>query len=107
MTHSALLDGTAIPRSSIESFRHASIDVSLKDLRTVSRRVTGFSAPYHNELQLLERIYYKGKNQHRSALFWRKVLEIRRFGTRIREMNFSMFVEDLHYAFYETEDRNK
>ena len=107
MSRFALLGCTTIPRSSIESFHHASIDLSLKDLKTVARRVTGFSSPFRNELQLLERIYYKGKNQHRSALFWHKVLEIRRLGARISETNFSGFVEDLHYTFYATEDRNK
>jgi nucleolus and neural progenitor protein len=97
----------AVLRSSIESVHHTSIDLFLKELRHVSRRATAFSTPYHNELQLLERIYYKGKNQHRSALFWRKVLEIRRLGIRINEMNFFGFVEDLRYAFYGAEDRSK
>ncbi|KAF8507240.1 hypothetical protein JB92DRAFT_2735747 [Gautieria morchelliformis] len=96
----------AVLRGSIGSVHHASIDVSLKELRHVSRRATAFSTPYHNELQLLERIYYKGKNQHRSALFWRKVLEMRRLGIRIGQMNFPGLVEDLRYAFYGTEDRS-
>jgi len=35
------------------------------------------------EWQILERLYYKGKNQHRSALFWRHVGEVRRILKRM------------------------
>lgn len=96
-----------IPRNTIENIHCASIDVSLKDLRHISRRATAFSIPFLNELQILERIYYKGKNQHRSAIYWRKVSEIRRFGMRIRELDFPGLVEDLRYTFYGTKDKTK
>lgn len=108
MTHSFTpLSYATIPRSAIERLHYTSIDMSLKDLRQASRRVTAFSTPYQNELRLLERIYYKGKNQHRSALFWRKASEILRLSKRIHEVNFLGFVEELRYAFYGVEDRNK
>ncbi|KAF8590559.1 hypothetical protein K439DRAFT_1300817, partial [Ramaria rubella] len=92
------------PRCSIEFSRHSSIDISLKDFRNVAQRTLTFSTSFSNELQLLNRIFYKGKNQHRSAIFWRKIQEVRRLGTRIKELNIPRLVEDWRYAFY-TEDR--
>ena len=38
---------------------------------------------------MLERLYYKGKNQHRTALFWQRVAEMRKFGERVDEWTMS------------------
>jgi len=81
------------------------VDSSLKDLRNVSQRITAFLTPFAEELQVLERLYYKGKNQHSLALFWRKVPEMRRFGRRIASLPLSEGIEALRYAFYSEEEK--
>ena len=86
---------------------HAQIDVSLKELRTVSRRLGAFATPYADELRVLERIYYKGKHQHRAALFWRKVAEVRRLGARIAETAIPELVDGVRHSCYGAEGRSE
>jgi hypothetical protein len=62
---------------------HASIDSILKDLKSCSRRLQVVFSAYHDELQILQRLYYKGKNQHRPALFWKRAAEMKRYGERL------------------------
>src|SRR6266436_1779555 len=76
------------PRASIDPSSYPSIDSVLKELKSCSRRLqTTFSA-YHDELQILERLFYKGKNQHRSALFWKRAAEMKRYGERLDALGF-------------------
>ena len=51
-------------------------------------------------MRVLERLYYKGVNQHRSALFWRKVKEVRRLGKRVLEVGLGGLLDDSRYSFY-------
>ena len=51
-------------------------------------------------MRVLERLYYKGVNQHRNALFWRKVKEVRRLGKRVLEVRLGGLLDDLRYSFY-------
>jgi hypothetical protein len=37
------------------------------------------------ELALLDRVVYKNQSQHRLARFWRKVVEVRRIGGKVKE----------------------
>jgi hypothetical protein len=53
-----------------------------------------------NEAQVLERLYYKGKNQHRGALFWRRVGETRRYSARLGGIHIDDVVEILRYSFF-------
>lgn len=87
-------------RSALDASTYVKIDVVLKDLRTYSRRLTVVASSIKDELQLLERLYYKGRNQHRAALFWRKVAEMRRFGQRVSEMQLPSLTESLRYSFF-------
>jgi len=48
----------------------------------------------------LHQLYYKGKNQHRAALFWRRVVEMRRYGDRVQELDLPSLVDSLRYSFF-------
>ena len=87
-------------RSDIPQAIHGTIDVALKSLRSYARQVTPVELSLSDELRILERLYYKSVNQHRSALFFQKVEEVRRMGNRILEVNIGGMIEDLRYAFY-------
>jgi hypothetical protein len=95
---------TTISRESLSVSHHTTVDTSLKDLKIVHRCLQETIAAFSTELQLLERIYYKGKNQHRAALFWRKVIEIRRLCSRISCLEVVEVIEELRYTFYDTQD---
>lgn len=75
------------PRNSLAIHHHSTIDSCLKTLRTTVRNVSAFEEALAEEAQILERLYYKSKNQHRSALFWRHVCEIRRICGRIMTLD--------------------
>ncbi|KAI0374813.1 hypothetical protein BV20DRAFT_960994 [Pilatotrama ljubarskyi] len=88
------------PRVSVDSAVSPTIDAVLKQLKTCSRRLQAALACHRTELQVLERLYYKGKNQHRTALFWQRVAEMRKFGGRVDEMHMDDVVESLRLAFW-------
>lgn len=71
------------PRSSLDSRIHSTVDGVLKEYKAASRQLQKISASFRLELELLDRLFYKNKNQHKSALFWRKVTEMRRFGHKL------------------------
>ncbi|KLO06726.1 hypothetical protein SCHPADRAFT_837640 [Schizopora paradoxa] len=87
-------------RADIDVSFYGRVDAALKDLRTCSRQIGPVLLSMEDELRILDRLYYKGKNQHRLAKFWKKVEEMRRFGKRIVEMQLSARMDDLRYAFY-------
>ncbi|PAV23221.1 hypothetical protein PNOK_0028900 [Pyrrhoderma noxium] len=87
-------------RSDIPQAIHGTVDVVLKSLRSYARQITPVELSLSDELRILERLYYKSVNQHRSALFFQKVEEVRRTGNRILEVNIGGMIEDLRYAFY-------
>lgn len=76
----------------------------LKDLRSCAQRLAPLLSALEDEMRILERLYYKGRNQHRSALFWRKVEEMRRYGKRILELQSFEQVDSLRYSFYVGDD---
>ncbi|TFK42622.1 hypothetical protein BDQ12DRAFT_676510 [Crucibulum laeve] len=94
------LSFTSQPRSALPQHLHGEIDLFLKDLKIDTRRLQSVVAAHTDESQILERIYYKGKNQHRSALFWRRVAEIRRYCDSLRNVNISAVVNRLRYCFF-------
>lgn len=65
----------------------------------VRRAQTAFSL-HADEVAILERLFYKGKNQHRSSLFWQRVSEMRRYGHRLQEMRTCDLSEALRISFY-------
>ena len=76
------------------------VDAVLKDLRTCSRQLSTSQPCLSDEMRVLERLYYKGVNQHRSAKFWKRVQDIRKCCKRITEVDLLSFVDNLRYAFY-------
>ena len=76
----------------------------LKDLRSCAQRLAPLLSALEDEMRILERLYYKGRNQHRSASFWRKVEEMRRYGKRILELQSFEQVDSLRYSFYVGDD---
>lgn len=80
-------------RASLENSSYSTVDGILKDLKACSRRLQAALASYQDEMKVLERLYYRSKNQHRAALFFKRISEIRRYGWRLLEVN---MVEDVH-----------
>ncbi len=89
-----------LPRHSLDSEHHPVIDAALKQLKACSRRLQAALDSHRTELQVLERLYYKGKNQHRTALFWQRVAELRKFGERVDEMHMDEVVENIRLSFW-------
>ncbi|KAG1756828.1 uncharacterized protein EDB91DRAFT_1241873 [Suillus paluster] len=88
------------PRASLENSSHSTVDGILKDLKAYARRLQAALATYQDEMQVLERLYYRSKNQHRVALFFKRVSEIRRYGWRLLEANMPEDVHLLRASFY-------
>ncbi|KAJ7470720.1 hypothetical protein FB451DRAFT_349692 [Mycena latifolia] len=87
-------------KASLEPNLHPNIDAALKDLKICARRLQPVLATFSDELQILHRLYYKGKNQHRPALFWRRVAEMRRYADRVEELSLLSLVDSLRYSFF-------
>ncbi|KAI0807095.1 hypothetical protein C8Q74DRAFT_1362639 [Fomes fomentarius] len=88
------------PRTSLQTEKRPAVDAVLKQLRACSRRLQAVLSSCRTELQVLERLYYKGKNQHRTALFWQRVAEMRKLGERVDEMHIDDVVESLRLSFW-------
>ncbi|KAL0071444.1 hypothetical protein AAF712_001301 [Marasmius tenuissimus] len=98
MKHSAKLKRTE--RADLPQSHHPRVDAALKDLKRLSKRLHSALSTYESELKVLERIYYKSKNQHRSALFWRRITETRRYGRRVEQTDLRTFVDALRLSFF-------
>lgn len=94
-------------RESVLKDQQPSVDGALKALRNASRQLKPIHASFSDELRLLERLYYKGKNQHKSALFWRKLAEARRIGNRIHGAGLLALVDELRATFHSQTDTTK
>ena len=88
------------PRSSLSLLSCAGIDGVLKDIKVFTRRLRAAMAKQGEELRILERLYYKGKNQHRAALFWKRVSELRRYARRLDGMALPDIVDHLRHSFF-------
>lgn len=89
-----------IPRASLDSFQPGLVDAELKSLKLLSRRLQSSLTILGAELQLLRRFYYKNKNQHRGALFWRNVSELQRYLHKLENLNLQDSIITLRNAFY-------
>lgn len=90
------------PKKSLEPSKYSVVDAVLKDLKACTRRLQTALVSQQTELQILEKLVYKGNNQHRHALFWRRVSDVRRFSRRLQDMNVLDTVEALRYSFWDT-----
>lgn len=91
---------TCLPRNSVHPHLHKDVDVLLRELKSCMRRLQTATGCYTNEMRVLERLYYKNKNQHRTALFFQRISEIRRYGNRLGELKLSESVELLRATFF-------
>ncbi|KAG2150627.1 uncharacterized protein EDB93DRAFT_325767 [Suillus bovinus] len=89
-----------LERASLDNSLHSTVDGILKDLKAYSRRLQAALASYKDEMQVLERLYYRSKNQHRAALFFKRISEIRRYGWRLLEANMTEDANLLRASFY-------
>ncbi|KDQ60870.1 hypothetical protein JAAARDRAFT_565027 [Jaapia argillacea MUCL 33604] len=87
-------------RSSLDASLLTSVDSALKDLKGCCRQLQTLLSVHADEVQVLERLHYKGKNQHRSAIFWNRADEMRRFGLRLKEMNLGNLLDVLRSSFF-------
>ncbi|PCH38219.1 hypothetical protein WOLCODRAFT_115073 [Wolfiporia cocos MD-104 SS10] len=88
------------PRADLAATTYPEIDAVLKKLKSCTRNLQAALESHRLELQVLERLYYKSKNQHRTALFWQRVAETRRFGDRLQCMDLHAIVERLRLSFW-------
>ena len=95
------------PRSSLDSKIHSTADGVLKELKSASRELQKIFASFRLELELLDRLFYKNKNQHRGALFWRKVTEMRRFCHKLDHHKPDGLVEDARRWFWGPLDQQR
>jgi hypothetical protein len=94
-------------RVSLETSTYAQVDSILKELKYISRQLQPILASHSEELRVLERLYYKGKNQHRSALFWRRVVEIRRLGGRLEDVGLLALLDGFRGSFHANDGPSK
>lgn len=94
-------------KTSIDPLACAHVDLALKRLKLVSRRLSTALTAFQEESRLLERLFYKGKNQHRISLFWRNVEEIRRLCGRLMGVDFTTSVAQIRHAFYKSTNYDK
>ncbi|CAE6465355.1 unnamed protein product [Rhizoctonia solani] len=73
----------------------------LKQLKYAHKNGRASQKLLFTEMHLLERVYYKGKNQHGLSLFWKSVVSVRRISTRIYETNLPGLLEALGGMFHE------
>ena len=88
------------PRNTLTTVQQGNVDAVLKDLKACTRRLQAALASFQIELQILEKLYYKGNNQHRTALFWRRVADVRRFGRRLETLKIQESLDTIRLSFW-------
>ncbi len=89
------------PRGQLPIGAHGYVDSILKDLKKCRRQLKSNFAAYREELEILERLYYKGKNQHSASLVWKRVYEARRYTQRVANSGITPFVDGLYLSFFD------
>ena len=87
-------------RSSMDASQCPRVDASLKNFKLLSRQLHTLFITHATELQVLQRLYYKNKNQHRGSLFWRKVVEVRRYSERFERHQPHILIDEFRCTFY-------
>lgn len=95
------------PKIDIDPSTHAYVDLALKRLKAVSRRLSATLTSFQDESRLLERLFYKGKNQHKVSLFWRHLEEIRRLCSCLVVVDLMTVVTRVRHAFYNSTNYEK
>ena len=87
-------------RLSMNASQCSLVDTVLKNFKLLSRQLHTLIITHATELQILQRLYYKNKNQHRGSLFWRKVVEIRRYSEKFEQHKLQILIDDFRCTFY-------
>lgn len=93
----------SVPRDAFPYASLATVDGALKALRVASKRVNAAASSHELELAILVRLHYKNKNQHRGALFWRKVEEVKKFAVRLHALDLPALLDQTRLAFHAPE----
>lgn len=102
-----LLSTSPTPKALLDTCTCTHIDLALKSLKLIARRLSTTLITFEEESRLLDRLYYKGKNQHRISLFWRHVQEMRRYCSRLNGLDLSVAVAQIRHSFYNSMDYEK
>ncbi|KAH9038340.1 hypothetical protein EDB85DRAFT_1933357 [Lactarius pseudohatsudake] len=94
----------SLARASLDSSKHSFVDAFLKSLKLHTRKLGALLAQHATELLVLERIYHINNNQHRAALFWKRIVEARRYARRLKSCDVSSLVNGLRMSFYDQSD---
>ncbi|KAJ4495566.1 hypothetical protein C8R41DRAFT_827181 [Lentinula lateritia] len=94
-------------RRSLSPAQHAAVDSVLKDLKLSFRRLSTMTTALADETQVLDRLHYKNKNQHRSSLFSRRINELRRYSHRTEDFQTCSLVNDLRQSFFGKVDESQ
>ncbi|KAG9226349.1 hypothetical protein CCMSSC00406_0003228 [Pleurotus cornucopiae] len=94
---------TQSPRTSLPLHVHPDVDGALKELKSAHRRLQVACAEFGRELQILNKLYYKGYNQHRLALFWKRTAEIRKYARRVDDADIPSIADVLRRSFFGSE----
>ncbi|KAF9451071.1 hypothetical protein P691DRAFT_724893 [Macrolepiota fuliginosa MF-IS2] len=97
----------SVQKDSLDPSICAHVDLALKRLKLVTRRLSTTLTALEDESRLLDRLFYKGKNQHRTSLFWRHVQEMRRLCSRFNGLDLSKSVTQIRHSFYNSTDYQK
>jgi hypothetical protein len=87
-------------RSTLDTSLHPEIDIFLKALKASNKRFQAAFSSMQVEGQLLERIFYKGKNQHRGSLLWRRLSDVRKFTRRAESLASSQAMATFCQSFF-------
>ncbi|TFY67297.1 hypothetical protein EVG20_g3993 [Dentipellis fragilis] len=91
------------PRATLDLPCQEAVDVFLKEIKTPIRRTKLVLSALTGESGVLERLYYKGKNQHGASLFWQRLSEMRRYSRRLQDMDLLALLEAVRASFYSPE----
>ncbi|KAJ4469465.1 hypothetical protein C8J55DRAFT_524032 [Lentinula edodes] len=94
-------------RGSLLKVQHAAVDSVLKDLKLSFRRLSTMTTALADETQVLDRLHYKNKNQHRSSLFSRRINELRRYSHRTEDFQTCSLINDLRQSFFGKVDESQ
>lgn len=95
-----------ISRDALSQQSITAVDTFLKSLRKLQKNVTNNQSTHTSELQLIDRISYKSRNQHGIALFWRSLSEVRRYAKSIEGNSLSALIDSVRSSFYLLEEKN-
>jgi hypothetical protein len=91
---------TVTPRADLSPAVYSTVDAALKQLQIAAKRTKRLVATLAEEQAVLDRLYYKGNNQHRAALFWRRVADLRRNTRRVIDIPVHERITTLAHAFH-------